>query len=107
MHPTVLIPLRHLLMDNAASCGHPLYIAGSDRAMVSHAVAVLNRSGEDISNSLDSSVGVPWKARQVIFGTSLRKSSLPETFELRVLDWRGPSEREAARSTHDCGASGH
>src|SRR5205814_10426162 len=43
MHPTVLIAFRHLLMDNSASCSHPLDIAGSDRAMVSHAVAVLNR----------------------------------------------------------------
>src|SRR5579863_4572885 len=67
MHPAVLIALGHLLMDNPTSCSHPLDIARSDRAMVSHAVAVLNRSGEDIGNSLDSSVWVPWKARQVVF----------------------------------------
>src|SRR5581483_3190972 len=75
MHPTVWISLGHLLMDNPASRSHPLNIAGSDRAMVSHAVSVLNRSGEDIRNSLDPAVWVPWKACQVIF-----RNDVPEDY---------------------------
>src|SRR5580704_19070269 len=43
MHPARLVAFGHLLMNDAAACGHPLYVAGGDGAPVSHTVAVLHR----------------------------------------------------------------
>ena len=66
MHPAGLIALRHFLMDDAAAGGHPLNVAGGDRAPVAQAVAVLHRSGEDVRDGLDAAVGMPREARQVV-----------------------------------------
>jgi len=66
MHPAGLIALGHLLMDNSAACCHPLHVTRSDRTAVSHAVTVLHRSGQHISNRLDPAVGLLRKARQII-----------------------------------------
>src|SRR5215469_6534794 len=53
-------------MNDATACGHPLDIAGSDRTLISHAVAVLDRTSEDISDRLNAAMRVPRKAREVI-----------------------------------------
>src|SRR5215467_873845 len=66
MHPSVLVALRHLLMNDPAPGGHPLDVACADNATVPHAVAVLHRSGQDVRDRLDSTVGVPREACQVI-----------------------------------------
>src|SRR6202043_3548751 len=66
VHPAVRITLRHLLVDDAAPGGHPLDLAGADRAAVADAVAVLHRAREDISDRLDPAVRMPWEAGQVI-----------------------------------------
>src|ERR1700722_5173355 len=62
MHPSRLIALRHLLMNDATTGGHPLHIAGGDGPAVSHAVAVFDRSGKHISDGLDPAVWMPRKA---------------------------------------------
>ena len=54
-------------MDDAAAGGHPLDLAGVDASTVAEAVAVLDRSCQDIGNCFDAPVRVPWKSRQVIF----------------------------------------
>src|SRR5271155_164457 len=66
MHPSNRIALGHLLMDDPAPGRHPLHIARANRAAVSHAVAVLHRSGEDIRDRLDTAMRMPWKSRQII-----------------------------------------
>ena len=38
------VALRHLLMQDAAAGGHPLHVAGAERAAVAEAVAVLDGS---------------------------------------------------------------
>src|SRR5262249_11287059 len=67
MHLAVRVALRHLLMDDPATGGHPLNVAGADDAAVSHAVAVLHSSREDVRDRLDPSMRMPREARQVIF----------------------------------------
>ena len=62
------IALGHLLVDDAAARGHPLHVAGGDGAVVAHAVAVLDGSGEDIGDGLDPAMRVPRKAREIILG---------------------------------------
>ncbi len=66
VHSAVGIPLWHLLVHDPAPCRHPLDISGGDGAHVAYAVAVLDRSRQDIRDRLDPPVGVPRKAREVI-----------------------------------------
>ncbi len=66
MHAARLVAFRHFLMDDPAARRHPLDVAGGDGAVVSHAIAVLHGSGEDIGDGFNSAVGVPREARQVI-----------------------------------------
>src|SRR5579862_1867825 len=55
-------------MNDAAAGGHPLDIPRSDRALVPHAVAVLNRSSEDVGDCLDAAMRMPREPRQVVLG---------------------------------------
>ena len=64
VHPAGMITFRHLLMDDAASSGHPLDVASGDSTPVSHTVAVLHRSSENVCDRLDAAVGMPGKARR-------------------------------------------
>ena len=66
MHAALRVTLRHFLMHDAAARGHPLHVAGAERAAVAEAVAVFNRSIENIRNRLDAAVRVPRKAGEVI-----------------------------------------
>ena len=66
MHPTRLVALRHLLVNDSPARGHPLDVAGGYGAAISHAVAVLHRSREDVGDRLDTAVGVPREAGQII-----------------------------------------
>src|SRR5580658_6998510 len=68
MHASRLITLRHLLVDDAAACSHPLNVSRSNDATVSDAVSVLHRSSKDIGNCLDAAMGMPRKASQIIGG---------------------------------------
>src|SRR5262245_41823963 len=54
-------------MNDAAAGGHPLHIAGSDRAVISDAVAMLHRSSQHVGNRFNAAVRMPRKAFQVIF----------------------------------------
>src|SRR5258708_1489708 len=67
MHAARLVAFRHLLVNDSASGGHPLNIAGCDGAVVAHTIAVFHGSGEDVSNGLDPTMGVPGEACQIVF----------------------------------------
>jgi hypothetical protein len=62
------VPLRHLLMDDAAARRHPLYVPGTNNPTVPDAVSMFHLTAEDIGNGFDASMGMPWKALDVVFG---------------------------------------
>src|SRR2546430_2049386 len=66
MHPARLVAPGHLLMDDSPPRCHPLDVTGGDSAVVAHAVAVFDSSGEHIGDGLNATVGVPREAGQVI-----------------------------------------
>ena len=53
-------------MDNSATRRHPLNVAGADGPVISHAVAVLDSSGEDIGDGFDPAMRVPGETGQVV-----------------------------------------
>jgi len=62
VHPTLRIAFWHFLVNDPATGGHPLNVAGSNCATIADTVAVLNRSGKNVSDRLNAAVGVPWEA---------------------------------------------
>src|SRR4029077_20313787 len=68
VHPAIPIALGHLLMDYPATCGHPLNVAGRDRAVIADAVAVLHGSRQDVCDCFYSAVGVPRETGQIVLG---------------------------------------
>ena len=66
MHPAGIVTLGHFLVNNATACSHPLHVSGGDHAAVTHAVAVLNLSGQNVCDRLNPAMRMPWKTRQVI-----------------------------------------
>src|SRR2546427_6070379 len=66
MHPSGLIALRHLLVNDPAARSHPLHITSTDHAAVADAVAMLHRSGQHVCDGLDSAVRMPRKAGQIV-----------------------------------------
>jgi hypothetical protein len=55
-------------VDDAASRGHPLDVAGGDVAPVSHAVPVLHVPFDNVGDRLDPAVRVPGKPGKVFRG---------------------------------------
>ena len=67
MHAALGVALRHFLMQDAAAGGHPLHVAGAEIAAIAEAVAVLDGTGQHISNGLDAAMRMPRKPGAVIF----------------------------------------
>jgi hypothetical protein len=55
-------------MNDTAPGRHPLDVARADDAAVPHAGAVLDRALEDVGDSLDPAMGMPWEACEVVVG---------------------------------------
>src|SRR5579883_906205 len=68
VHASVGIALRHLLVQDSAARRHPLDVTGSETAPVAQAVAMLDRSGQHISDCLDPAVRMPGEAGPIVFG---------------------------------------
>ena len=66
VHAALRIALRHLLMHDAAARGHPLHVAGAERAAIAEAVAVLDRAGEHIGDGLDAAMRMPRKTGEIV-----------------------------------------
>jgi hypothetical protein len=66
VHAPLLVALRHLLVQDAAAGGHPLDVAVAQPAAIAKAVAVLDGTGEDVGDRLDTAVRMPRKTGQVI-----------------------------------------
>ena len=54
-------------MQDAAPGAHPLYIAGTDEALVAEAIAMMCGAFEHVGDRLDAAVRVVWKAAQRTF----------------------------------------
>ena len=93
MHPPVGVALRHLLVDDPAARGHPLDVARRDAAAVPHAVAVLDRAGEDVGDRLDPAVRMPGEAGQVVLGAFV--AEVVEEEERVEVGGRAEAERPA------------
>src|SRR6267378_177194 len=96
VHPPNVIALRHLLMNDPAACGHPLHVAGGDRAAISHAVAVFNGSSKNIRDGFDTAMGMPWEARQVVL-RNIVAEVIEQEERVEVL---GGAEAECAAQMH-------
>src|SRR3979411_535733 len=70
MHPARKVSFRHLLMDDAAARRHPLNVAGRDGTAVTHAIAMLNSSRQDIRDGFDPA-RVPREPSQIILGKEI------------------------------------
>src|SRR5579871_5544811 len=68
VHASRLVTLRHFLVNDAAAGGHPLHIARRNSATISHAVAVLDGSREDIRNGFDTAMRMPGEAGKIVLG---------------------------------------
>ena len=66
MHAALRIALRHFLVHDAAARGHPLHVAGAERAAIAEAVAVIDGAGEHIGDGLDAAMRMPRKAGEVV-----------------------------------------
>src|SRR4029450_6806952 len=66
VQPSLRIALRHFLVKDAAAGSHPLHVASAEIPAIPQAVTVLNRPGEHIRDRLDSAMGMPREAREVV-----------------------------------------
>ena len=66
MHVTLRVAERHLLVHDAAPGGHPLHVAGAERAAISQTIAVLHGAGQYIGDGFDAAVRVPRESREII-----------------------------------------
>jgi hypothetical protein len=73
VHPTLGVAMGHLLVDDAAARSHPLDIAGGDGPLVAKAVAMIDGTRQNISDRLDSPMGVPGETGQVVLRPLIAK----------------------------------
>ena len=69
MHASPRIALGHFLVQNSASGGHPLHVAGAERTAIAETVLVVDGAGEHIGNGLDPPVRMPGKAGLIVGGS--------------------------------------
>jgi hypothetical protein len=69
VHGAAGLSLRHLLVDDAAACAHPLDVARPDDARVAEAVAVVDLAAQHVGDRLHASVRVPGEPAQVVLGS--------------------------------------
>src|SRR5262249_1578797 len=80
-------------MNDPAARGHPLNVPGANRPAIAHAVAMLDRPGEDVGNRLDPAMRVPREPGEVI-----RRDVVAEVVEEQewvVVGRRAEAERPA------------
>ncbi len=79
--------------------GHPLHVAGAERAAVAEAVAVLDGAGEHVGDGLDAAVRMPRKAGEIV-----GRPVVAEIVEQQKrIELRGVAEAEGAAQL-DAGA---
>jgi len=98
VHPALGIALRHFLVDDAAPRGHPLDVASRNGATVTHAVAMLYRAREHVSNGFNTAVRVPRETRQIFLWNIV--TEIVEQQER--IEIGGVAEAECAAQMHAC-----
>ena len=73
MHPPRIAALRHFLMHDARTGGHPLHVACTQQAGVAQRIAVLDRAVQHIGDGFDAPVRMPWETFEVIIGALVPK----------------------------------
>jgi cyclase len=73
MHASLLVALRHFLMDDAAARGHPLDVARAERAAIAEAVTVFDRAGQDVCDCFNAAVWMPRESSQILLGIVVAK----------------------------------
>jgi hypothetical protein len=68
MHLADLVAFGHFLVNDASACRHPLDIARPNTAAIAQTIPMLNGSGQDVRNGLDTPVRVPGKAGEIVIG---------------------------------------
>src|SRR5437016_4631022 len=96
MHPPGRVALRHFLMNDPASRRHPLHITAGNSTAISHAIAVLHGSREDVRNGLDPAVRMPRKTRQIL----LRNVVAKVVQEEKRVEIRSVAETERTPQVH-------
>src|ERR1700722_1377709 len=61
VHAALVVALRHFLMQDAATGGHPLHVAGAEIAAIAEAVAMLDVAGQHVGDGLDAAMRMPRK----------------------------------------------
>src|SRR5579863_5230868 len=85
-------------MNNAASCRHPLHIAGCDAALIAHAITVFHGPGEDVRDGFNAAMWMPGKASQII-----RRNVIAEIVEQQKrVEIRGVAKAECAAEMYAC-----
>jgi hypothetical protein len=95
VHLAVGVALRHLLVDDAAAGGHPLHVAGAERAAVAQAVGMLDGAGEHVGDGLDAAVRMPRNPRGSRRTVVAKSSNRQKRIELV-----GGAEPEGPAQTH-------
>src|SRR5271167_4491216 len=98
MHASSMVALRHLLVNNAAACGHPLHIASANHPAVTHAIAVRHGSRKHVGDGLDSTVRMPWESRQIVLWNIIAEI-VEQQKGIEVL---GASEAKCPAEMHSC-----
>ena len=89
-------------MQDSATGGHPLHIAGGHAALVAQAVAVSHLAGQNVGDGLDSPVGMPGKPGQIVgWVVAAEVVQQQEWIELG-----GLSEAEGALQANACALDG-
>ena len=96
VHAAACVALGHFLMNDAAAGGHPLHVAGGDGAVVAHAVAVLDGSGEHVGDGLDAAMRMPGKSGEIVFGNVVAEVVEQE----EGIEVGGVAETEGAAQMH-------
>jgi hypothetical protein len=92
------VSLRHFLVNDAASCRHPLNLAGANRSAIPQAVLVIDGSGEHIGDGFDASMRMPREAGRVVF----RGVAAKLVEEQKRVKLRGASKPKGAVEMHSC-----
>jgi hypothetical protein len=88
VHATLVIPLRHLLVDDAAAGRHPLHIPRCNYSAVAQAVAMVHFSSQDICDGFNAPMRMPGEALQIVGGVIAAKIIQEEEgVELGHLDY--------------------
>jgi hypothetical protein len=88
VYATLVIPLRHLLVDDAAAGRHPLHIPRCNYSAVAQAVAMVHFSSYDICDGFNATMRMPGEALQIVGGVIAAKIIQEEEgVELGHLDY--------------------